>query len=197
MNHEKHVPAGPGRRGPHGPGGRMMPGEKARDFRGTILRLLAYIGKYKAAVGVVMLFAMAGTLFSVLGPKILGNATTELFNGLVAKVQGTGGIDFDKIGRILLLLLGLYLASAAVTWQGAPSALLTFSMLCTTVALWVHDMRVTRFLYLLNSPPILLANLLLGSYSCAAIEVLALSSFALAVYRYDIRPARQGAAAKP
>ncbi len=96
----------------------------------------------------------------------------------------------------LAVLMGLYLASAAVTWQGAPSALLTFSMLCTTVALWVHDMRVTRFLYLLNSPPILLANLLLGSYSCAAIEVLALSSFALAVYRYDIRPARQGAAAK-
>ena len=116
MNHEKHVPAGPVRRGPHGPGGRMMPGEKARDFRGTILRLLAYIGKYKAAVGVVMLFAMAGTLFSVLGPKILGNATTELFNGLVAKVQGTGGIDFDKIGRILLLLLGLYLASAAFSF---------------------------------------------------------------------------------
>ena len=107
MNHEKHVPAGPVRRGPHGPGGRMMPGEKARDFKGTILRLLAYIGKYKAAVGVVMLFAMAGTLFSVLGPKILGNATTELFNGLVAKVQGTGGIDFDKIGRILLLYPGL------------------------------------------------------------------------------------------
>ena len=116
MNHEKHVPAGPVRRGPHGPGGRMMPGEKARDFKGTILRLLAYIGKYKAAVGVVMLFAMAGTLFSVLGPKILGNATTELFNGLVAKVQGTGGIDFDKIGRILLLLLGLYLASAAFSF---------------------------------------------------------------------------------
>ena len=116
MNHEKHVPAGPVRRGPHGPGGRMMPGEKARDFRGTILRLLAYIGKYKAAVGVVMLFAMAGTLFSVLGPKILGNATTELFNGLVAKVQGTGGIDFDKIGRILLLLLGLYLVSAAFSF---------------------------------------------------------------------------------
>jgi ATP-binding cassette subfamily B protein len=116
MNHEKHVPAGPGRRGPHGPGGRMMPGEKARDFKGTLLRLLAYIGKYKAAVGVVMLFAMAGTLFSVLGPKILGNATTELFNGLVAKVQGTGGIDFDKIGRILLLLLGLYLASAAFSF---------------------------------------------------------------------------------
>ena len=63
-----------------------------------------------------MLFAMAGTLFSVLGPKILGNATTELFNGLVAKVQGTGGIDFDKIGRILLLLLGLYLASAAFSF---------------------------------------------------------------------------------
>ena len=116
MNHEKHVPAGPVRRGPHGPGGRMMPGEKARDFKGTILRLLAYIGKYKAAVGVVMLFAMAGTLFSVLGPKILGNATTELFNGIIAQLTGTGGIDFEAVARILLFLGIIYLVSAVLSY---------------------------------------------------------------------------------
>ena len=104
------------RPGRHGPGGRMMPGEKAKDFKGTIGRLLSYLGGYKAAVAVVMIFAAAGTVFNVLGPKILGSATTELFNGLMAKVAGTGGIDFGRIGRILTLLLGLYLTSAAFSF---------------------------------------------------------------------------------
>lgn len=98
------------RRGPMGHG--MQPGEKAKDFKGSIGKLMAYIGKYKAAIVVVLLFAVGSTVFNVAGPKILGCATTELSEGLIAKISGTGGIDFDKIGKILLLVLGLYLCSA-------------------------------------------------------------------------------------
>ncbi|MCI8539057.1 MAG: ABC transporter ATP-binding protein [Oscillospiraceae bacterium] len=94
----------------HGPG--MVPGEKAKDFRGTIGKLLAYMGNFKFALLGVILFATGSTVFNVIGPKILGRATTELFNGLVAKVTGTGSINFEKIGVILLLLLGLYSVSA-------------------------------------------------------------------------------------
>lgn len=90
----------------------MMPGEKAKDFKGSTLRLLSYMGKFRFALIGVLLFAVGSTLFHVVGPKILGQATTELFSGLVAKVQGTGSINFGKIGTILLLLLGLYLLSA-------------------------------------------------------------------------------------
>lgn len=90
----------------------MMPGEKAKDFKGSTLRLLSYMGKFKFALIGVLLFAVGSTLFNVVGPKILGQATTELFSGLVAKVQGAGSINFGKIGTILLLLLGLYLLSA-------------------------------------------------------------------------------------
>ncbi len=90
----------------------MMPGEKAKDFKGSTLRLLSYMGKFKFALIGVLLFAAGSTLFNVVGPKILGQATTELFSGLVAKVQGAGSINFGKIGTILLLLLGLYLLSA-------------------------------------------------------------------------------------
>ncbi len=96
----------------HGPGRGMVPGEKAKDFKGTIGRLLAYMGKFKFALIGVLLFAVGSTVFNVVGPKILGQATTELFHGLMAKVHGTGGIDFGKIGMILLLLLGLYVLSA-------------------------------------------------------------------------------------
>ena len=74
------------------------------------------MSKYKIRLIVMMIFAIAGTVFNIVGPKILGKATTELFNGLVAKVNGTGGIDFDKIGRILLWTLGLYLCSAAFSF---------------------------------------------------------------------------------
>lgn len=101
---------GPGR----GPGGRgMMPGEKAKDFKGTILKLLSYIGSYKVGVIAVMIFAVASTLFNVVSPKILGKATTELANGFMRKIQGIGGIDFSYLARILLFLLGLYILSAA------------------------------------------------------------------------------------
>ena len=99
-------------RGPMRGGHGMMPGEKAKDFKGSTLRLLSYMGKFKFALIGVLLFAVGSTLFNVIGPKILGQATTELFSGLVAKVQGTGSINFGKIGTILLLLLGLYLLSA-------------------------------------------------------------------------------------
>ena len=100
-----------GRRGPGGHGG-MMPGEKAKDFKGTSRKILAYIGRYKIAIVLVMICAVAGTIFNIVGPKVLSKATTEIFNGLVSKVSGGAGIDFHKIGIILLILLGLYCVSA-------------------------------------------------------------------------------------
>ena len=93
-----------------------MSGEKAKDFSGAVTKLLRYMSKYKIRLIGMMIFAIAGTVFNIVGPKILGKATTELFNGLVAKVNGIGGIDFDKIGRILLWTLGLYLCSAAFSF---------------------------------------------------------------------------------
>lgn len=100
-----------GRRGPGGHGG-MMPGEKAKDFKGTTRKILSYIGSYKIAIVLVMISAVAGTVFNIVGPKVLSKATTEIFNGLVSKVSGGAGIDFQKIGVILLILLGLYCVSA-------------------------------------------------------------------------------------
>lgn len=100
----------------HGPGAGMVPGEKAKNFRGTIKKLVQYMGNYKIGIVVVMLFAVASTVFGIAGPKILGQATTELFNGLVAKVSGTGEIDFGKIGEILLFLVCVYLVSAACSF---------------------------------------------------------------------------------
>ena len=100
-----------GRRGPGGHGG-MMPGEKAKDFKGTTRKILSYIGRYKIAIVLVMICAVAGTVFNIVGPKVLSKATTEIFNGLVSKVSGGAGIDFHKIGVILLILLGLYCVSA-------------------------------------------------------------------------------------
>ncbi|MCM1386654.1 MAG: ABC transporter ATP-binding protein/permease [Bacillus sp. (in: Bacteria)] len=106
-------------RGPHGPGGAMMPGEKAKDFKGTIQKLLHYMGSYKYALLAVAVFAVGSTVFNIIGPKVLSRATTELFNGLMAKLSQTGGIDFAKIGRILLILLGLYVVSALLSlFQG-------------------------------------------------------------------------------
>ncbi len=89
------------------PRGRMR-GEKAKDFKGTIKNLLRYMGVYKIALAAVAVFAIASTVFNVIGPKILGNATTELFNGLIAKLSGTGSINFGKLGSILLGLMGIY-----------------------------------------------------------------------------------------
>lgn len=97
-----------GRRHMGGPGAV----EKAKDFKSTIKKLIKYIASYKVALVFVTIFAIGSTIFNIVGPKVLSKATTEIFNGLVAKVQGTGGIDFDKIGTVLLILLGLYLLSA-------------------------------------------------------------------------------------
>ena len=100
--------------GGHGPG--MRPTEKAKDFKGSMGKLFRYMSRYKLRFVMVFIFAVAGTVFNIAGPKILGKATTELFNGLVAKVNGTGGINFGKIGMILLWTLGLYLASACFSF---------------------------------------------------------------------------------
>ncbi|UCF62636.1 MAG: ABC transporter ATP-binding protein [Anaerolineaceae bacterium] len=96
----------------HGPMA-MMRGEKPRDFRGTMSKLVQYLGSYRIAIVIVMLFAVGSTVFTILGPKILGRATTKLFEGVLGQISGSGvGIDFDFIGRIILTTLGLYLASA-------------------------------------------------------------------------------------
>ena len=87
--------------------------EKAKDFKGTTKKLIGqYLSKYKIGLIIVIIFAVGSTIFSIIGPKILGNATTEIYNGLANKLYGTGGIDFRKIGTILLTLLGLYVLSA-------------------------------------------------------------------------------------
>lgn len=104
----KHTPQR--RRGPMGRG--MQPGEKTKNFKASIKKLIQYIAKYKIGIIVVMLFAACSTVFTVVGPKILGKATTTLTEGLMAKIQRTGSIDFGKIGSILLFVLGLYLLSA-------------------------------------------------------------------------------------
>ena len=102
------------RRGSVGRG--TMPGEKAKDFKGTMKKLMNYMGRYKIAIFFVFVFAVGGTIFNIVGPKILGKATTEIFNGLVSKVSGGSGIDFGKIGKILVGLLCLYVVSAAFSF---------------------------------------------------------------------------------
>jgi len=89
----------------------MMKGDKARDFKGTMRKLIQYLGSYKFTILVVMLFAIGSTIFTIIGPKILGKATTKLFEGVLAQISGTGVVDFDYIGRIILITLGLYLLS--------------------------------------------------------------------------------------
>ena len=107
---------GPGGPGPGGPPPGMMPGEKAKDFKGSVLKLLRFMGRFKAAVAAALVFALGSTAFGIVGPKILSTATTELFDGIVAKVAGTGGIDFDAIAGILALTFGVYLLSAACSF---------------------------------------------------------------------------------
>ncbi len=96
-------------------GGRM-PGEKAKDFKGTIKKLIRYMSVFKIQMLFVVIFAVCGTIFNIAGPKILGKATTEIFNGLVSRVSGGSGMDFTKIGQILLFALGLYLISACCSF---------------------------------------------------------------------------------
>ena len=97
---------------PMGPRHGMVPGEKAKDFKGTIVKLLKYMSSYKVGIVFVLIFAIGSTAFNIAGPKVLSKAITEIFNGLVGKISGSGGIDFTKIGQILLIMLGLYLISA-------------------------------------------------------------------------------------
>ena len=103
----------PKRHGPMGHGPRMT-GEKAKDFKGTMKKLIRYLSAYKLPIFFVLLFAVGSAAFSIIGPKILGNATDEIFNGLIAKISGTpgAGIDFAAVGRILIFLLVLYACSA-------------------------------------------------------------------------------------
>lgn len=119
MANEEKKQAAPKMRGPmgggHGPGG-MMPGEKAKNFKGTMRKLMAYLGRYSAAIIAVLICAVASCVFAIVGPKILGRATTLLFEGLVGQVTGTGGIDFGAIGEILLFLGALYLVSALLSY---------------------------------------------------------------------------------
>ena len=97
-------------------GGPPIAMEKAKDFKGTVKKLWRYLSKYKIALIIVILFTIASTVFSVVGPKILGNATTELFNGVISKYTGGAGINFTKIGKILLFLLALYICSAIFSY---------------------------------------------------------------------------------
>ena len=106
---------GPGR-GPMGHGRGMMPGEKAKDFKGTMKKLMSYLGNYPYAIIAVFIFAIGSVAFSVIGPKVLGKATTEIFNGLIGKISGGDGIDFDKIKIILLTLVALYIVSAILSF---------------------------------------------------------------------------------
>ncbi|MFA9376602.1 MAG: ABC transporter ATP-binding protein [Lachnotalea sp.] len=105
----------PKARGPIGP---MMPGEKAKDFKVSIKKIIKYLSTPKYAIRLLFMFicAIAGTAFNIVGPTILGNATTEIFNGLISKINGSGGIDFAKIESILLMLIGLYVLSACFTF---------------------------------------------------------------------------------
>ena len=98
----------------HGRG--MHGGEKAKDFKGSMAKLFRYMERYKFRFILMFVFAVAGTIFNIWGPKILGKATTELFSGLVAKVNGTGGINFEKIAMILLGVMILYLASSGFSF---------------------------------------------------------------------------------
>ena len=98
-------------RGPMRPGPGFV-GEKPKDFKGSSKKLIKYLGKYWIAIVIVMIFAAASTVFSVAGPKVMGKATTALAEGLMDKISGTGGIDFDYIAKVLLFTLGLYIISA-------------------------------------------------------------------------------------
>ena len=99
----------------HGPG-MGMAGVKAKDFKGTSKRLLSFMGRFKAPFAVAIAFAVGSTVFSIIGPKVLSQATTELFEGMAAKIAGTGGIDFGAVGGILLATLALYAVSAACSF---------------------------------------------------------------------------------
>lgn len=100
--------------GPMGGHSGMMPGEKAKNFKGTIAKLLKYLGRFRVSIAISLLLAVMSTIFFVIGPKIAGKATTKLATGIIAQLTGTGSIDFGAIGQIMLFLLGLYLLSSVL-----------------------------------------------------------------------------------
>jgi ATP-binding cassette, subfamily B, multidrug efflux pump len=108
--------SGPGPGGGHGPMGPMAPGEKARNFKATMARLAREMAPYKGRILAVSLFAVLSTVFNIVGPRVLGNATTAVFEGVMAQMAGTGGIDFAYIGRILLTILILYILSSVTAY---------------------------------------------------------------------------------
>jgi ATP-binding cassette, subfamily B, multidrug efflux pump len=116
MSEQKQNPGGRRRQRPMGGPMAMMKGEKARDFKGTMKKLLSYLRVYRVSIFIVLIFATASTIFAIVGPKILGKATTRLYLGLVAKAKGTGNIDFNYIGKTMLLLLGLYIISSLFSY---------------------------------------------------------------------------------
>ena len=105
-------PSKPAKRSFHGRGGGFRPGEKPKDFKGTFRKLLKLLGIFKVALIIVVIFSIASTVFNVIGPKVLSLATTELFNGSLAKLNGTGGIDFTLVSQILLMTIVLYVGSS-------------------------------------------------------------------------------------
>ena len=121
------------RRGPMGgPGRGMAPGEKAKDLKGTMVKLIKYMRRFYVPIVMVIIFAIASTVFNIVGPTILGDATTEIFKGLVRKVSGGSGIDFDKVKHILLMLSMKNLRELVtknftyhVNWQKEESFLLS------------------------------------------------------------------------
>ena len=136
----------PRKRGGHGPG---RPVEKAKDFKGTVKKLIRYMGMYKVSISFVLLFSIASTIFNVVGPKILSLATTELFAGSVRLINGTGGIDFAKIGTILAWCMGIYLCSALMSFlQGflmsGVSQKMTYRMR-EEISFKIHRMPMSYF----------------------------------------------------
>ncbi len=112
---EMHNRRPPKRMG-HGPGAMLQGGEKARDFKGTMKKLIKYLSAYKFSIITVLIFAIGSSAFSIVGPKVLGKVTTKIFEGIMAKISGTGNIDFDYIEKIIIILIGLYLLSAALSY---------------------------------------------------------------------------------
>ena len=121
-NNKPTIPATPApRRGPMGMGGGgpmalMRRGEKPRDFKGTLNKLIRYLGQYRLLILIIWLVAIASTIFTIVGPKILGKATTKLFEGVMAQIAGTGSVDFTYIGHIILEVLLLYLFSSVLSY---------------------------------------------------------------------------------
>ncbi len=144
---------GPMQRRGHGPMGggpmAMMRGEKAQDFKGTMRKLIAYLGNHKKTILVVWVLAMASTVFTIVGPKIMARATDELTSGIMAKIMGTGTVNFSRIGEILLFLVGLYIISALLNYlQGYVMAGVTMKVVYrmrTDVGAKIHRLPISFF----------------------------------------------------